>query len=198
MLLYWDTEGICNIIRIISFSRIDLGFRRIIILGVLIRHLGHFLRCLFIFLAALSLVKDFWNHQIKHIECLALKLNAVAKYFVPAILVPSHFPINQLRERFAYHLPAFPFIRLSDAPAQCVLIIFIAALHDDAFQFPVEHHVDIYNVLKALNAGRVEGNAVLPDCDGRISQMGKQLLSDNLISIIGEALLQFGRPLLPG
>ena len=73
MLLYWDTEGICNIIRIISFSRIDPGFRRIIILGVLIRHLGHFLRCLFIFLAALSLVKDFWNHQIKHILHLQFK-----------------------------------------------------------------------------------------------------------------------------
>ena len=109
-----------------------------------------------------------------------LSVSSIAFAFVLR-RIPVHFFIDQFRKGLAAHLPALTLIRLCNAPAQSILVIFIAATHNNTLQIVIEHDVYINHILQTCNAGCVECDTILANHDCRITKMCKQLLSHNLI-----------------
>ena len=87
------------------------------------------------------------------------------------------FPVFQ-------HCDRLCLILLCDAPAQGILVIFIAAAHNDALQITVKHDMNIYYIFQPGNAGCVECNTVLSDHNRQITKVRKKLFSHDLVSVI--------------
>ena len=129
-------------------------------------------------------MEDFWHKQVKNVQSFPFKSNPVPQHLISTFTVPVHFLIDQLRKRLATHLSALTLIRLCNTPAQSILIIFIAATHNNALQIIIEHNMHINHILQTCDTSRVECDTVLTDYDRRITKMCKQFLSHDLVSVI--------------
>ena len=129
-------------------------------------------------------MEDFWYEQIKDVQSFSFEGNSVPQHLISAFTVPVHFLIDRLRKGLATHLPALTLIRLCNAPAQSILIIFIAATHNNALQIIIEHNMHINYILQTCDTSRVECDTVLTDYNRRITKMCKQFLSHDLVSVI--------------
>ena len=134
-------------------------------------------------------MEDFWHEQIKDVQSFSFEGNSVPQHLISAFTIPVHFFIDQFRKGLATHLPALTLIRLCNAPAQSILVVFITTTHNNALQIVIEHDVYINHILQTCDAGSIECDTILTNHDCRITKMCKQLLSHNLISIIRKGTL---------
>lgn len=124
-------------------------------------------------------MEDFWYEQIKDVQSFSFEGNSVPQHLISTFTVPVHFLIDRLRKGLATHLPALTLIRLCNAPAQSILIIFIAATHNNALQIIIEHNMHINYILQTCDTSRVECDTVLTDYKGYDVATGKMLVCVN-------------------
>ena len=134
-------------------------------------------------------MEDLRHKQIKNVQSFTLKGNSVTQHLISALAVPAHFFVNQFCKRLAGHLPALTLIRLGNAPAQSILVIFITATHNNALQITVEHDMYINYIFQPCDAGCVECDAVPTDHNSRVPEVCKQFFSHDLIPVIRKCTL---------